>query len=143
MDNEDKIYVDGNQPATLIDGDKSTDCLTLGEAVIARDNLPEPRKSAATIKIKGRVFAPDEIDRLHHKPRQSLRVLVDLQKVEGANGEGEVVLTYQCARPTTRQVGAVRAPDIENYFETEKLPYKTDEEGEDLMQQHLKYLRRP
>jgi hypothetical protein len=52
------------------------------------------------------------------------------------------VLTYQCAKATTRQVGAITAPDIERYFETEKLPYKTDEEGEDLMQQHLKYLRK-
>jgi hypothetical protein len=133
MSSEDKIYVDANQPATLIDGDKSIDCLTLGEAVIALDHLPEPRKSAATIKVGDRVYTAAEIDRLHHKPTQPLRVLVDLQKIEGANGEGEVVLTYQCARPTTRQVGAVIAPDIENYFETEKLPYKTYEEGEDLV----------
>jgi hypothetical protein len=27
----------------------------------------------------------------------------------------------------------VIAPDIVNYFETEKLPYKTHEEGEDLV----------
>ncbi len=80
---------------------------------------------------------------LRESEMSSIRVLVDLQKVEGANGEGEVVLTYQCARPSTRKVGAVIAPDIENYFETEKLPYKTDEEGEDLMQEHLKYLRKP
>lgn len=73
----------------------------------------------------------------------SMRVLVKLDKIEGADGAGEVVLTYQCARPTTRQVGAVTAPDIENFFETEKLPYKTEEEGEDLMQDHLKYLRKP
>ena len=71
---------------------------------------------------------------------KALRVLVDLQKLPGANGGGEVALIYQCARPTTRQVGAMAAPDIDNYFETEKLPYKTDDEGEDLMQQHLKYL---
>jgi hypothetical protein len=45
---KDKIYIDARQPATLIDGDKSIDCSTLGEAVIAYDNLPEPRKSAAT-----------------------------------------------------------------------------------------------
>jgi hypothetical protein len=67
MDNKDKIFVDGNQPATLIDGDKSIECLTLGEAVIALDHLPEPQKSAATIKVGDRVFAAAEIDRLHHR----------------------------------------------------------------------------
>src|ERR1700758_1322196 len=30
------------------------------------DNLPEPRQSAATIKIGGRVFTVSEIDRLYH-----------------------------------------------------------------------------
>ena len=64
----DKIYIDARQPATLMDGDKSMDCYTLGEAVIAYDNLPEPRKSAATIKCGGRVFTAAEIDRLHHRP---------------------------------------------------------------------------
>ena len=41
---------------------------TLGEAVIAYDNLPEPRKSAATIKCGGRVFTAAEIDWLYHRP---------------------------------------------------------------------------
>jgi hypothetical protein len=27
------------------------DCPTLGDAVVALDNLPEPRKNAATIKL--------------------------------------------------------------------------------------------
>jgi len=67
MDNEDKIYVDARQAATLIDGDKSIDCLTVGEAVIALDHLPEPRKSASTIKVGDRVYTADEIDRLHHR----------------------------------------------------------------------------
>ena len=66
MDNEDKLYADESQPATLIDGDKSIECLTLGEAVIARDHLPELRKSAATIKVGPRVCAAAEIDRLHN-----------------------------------------------------------------------------
>jgi hypothetical protein len=66
MNNGSKIWADGNEgPATLIDGDKSTDCLTLGGAVIARDHLPEPRKSAATIKVGSRVYTAAEIDRLH------------------------------------------------------------------------------
>jgi hypothetical protein len=62
MSSEDKIYVDASQPATLIDGDKSIECPTLGEAVVALDHLPEPRQSAATIKIGGRVFTASEID---------------------------------------------------------------------------------
>jgi hypothetical protein len=143
MSSEDKVWADAGQPATLIDGDKSTECLTLGEAVIARAHLPEPRKSAATIECGGRIFAAAEIDRLHHKPTQALRALIKLDKIEGANGEGEVVLTYKCAKPGTRQVGAVVAPYIETYFETEKLPYETDEEGEDLLQHHQRYLYKP
>jgi hypothetical protein len=41
---QDKIYADASQPATLIDG-----------------------KSVATIKVKDRVFTASEIDRLHHR----------------------------------------------------------------------------
>ena len=66
---KDKIYADASQPATLIDGDKSIDCPTLGEAVVALDNLPADRQSAATIKVKDRVFTTSEIDRLHHRKR--------------------------------------------------------------------------
>ena len=71
MGNEDKIYADASQPATLIDGDILIDCPTLGDAVVALDNLPEPRKSAATIKVKDRVFTASEIDRLHHRKARS------------------------------------------------------------------------
>ena len=56
MSGEDKIYADASQPATLIDGGESIDCPTLGEAVVALHNLPEPRKSVATIKVRDRVF---------------------------------------------------------------------------------------
>ena len=49
---EDKIYADTSQPATLIDGDILIDCPTLGDAVVALDNLPEPRKNAATIRSR-------------------------------------------------------------------------------------------
>jgi hypothetical protein len=42
---EDKIYADASQPATLIDGDISIDCPTLGDAVVALDNLPGHRKT--------------------------------------------------------------------------------------------------
>lgn len=64
-------------------------------------------------------------------------VLVDLRKIEGQNGAGEIALTYKCARPIRAPI-----PDIETYFETEKIPYKDDDEAEEIMQQHLKYLRR-
>ena len=64
---ESKIYADVSQPATLIDGDILIDCPTLGDAVVALDNLPEQRKSVATIKTKDRVFTASEIDRLHHR----------------------------------------------------------------------------
>ena len=68
---QDKLYADASQPATLIDGDILIDCPTLGDAVVALDNLPEPRKSAATIKVKDRVFTASEIDRLHHRKARS------------------------------------------------------------------------
>ena len=68
---EDKIYADESQPATLIDGDRQIECETLGKAVIALDNLLEPRKSVATIKVKDRVFTASEIDRLHHRKTRS------------------------------------------------------------------------
>jgi hypothetical protein len=38
MTSEDKIYVNASQPATLIDGDKSIEWPTLGEAVVALDH---------------------------------------------------------------------------------------------------------
>ena len=64
---ESKIYADVSQPATLIDGHLLIDCPTLGDAVVALDNLPEQRKSVATITVKDRVFTASDIDRLHHR----------------------------------------------------------------------------
>ena len=64
---KDKIYADASQPATLIDGDNSIDCPTLGEAVVVLDNLPADRQSAAMIKVKDRIFTAAEVDRLHHR----------------------------------------------------------------------------
>ena len=63
-----RIYIDARQPATLLDGGNSLEFPTLGGAVTAWYNLPEARKSAATIKCGGRVFSGTEIDRLHHRP---------------------------------------------------------------------------
>jgi hypothetical protein len=62
-----KIYVDANQPASLIDGDRWVNCRTLGEAIAALDNLPADRKNVARIKCGDRLYASDEIDRLHHR----------------------------------------------------------------------------
>jgi hypothetical protein len=67
----------------------------------------------------------------------TIRVLVDLKKIPAPDGSGEVVRTYKCARSVRTPI-----PNIETYFETERDPYRTDEEGEDIMQQHLKYLHR-
>ena len=63
-----KIWVDVNDPATLIDGDNSVEYLTLGAAVVARDNLPADRINGAKIKCGARIFTTDEIDRLYHRP---------------------------------------------------------------------------
>ena len=62
-----KIYADVSQPATLIDGDTSIDCPTLGEAVVALDHLPADRHSTAMIKVGDRIFSAAEVDRLHHR----------------------------------------------------------------------------
>jgi hypothetical protein len=66
-DGQGKIYADVSQPATLIDGDKWIDCPTLGEAVVALDNLPADRQIGAKITVGDRVFSAAEIDRLHHR----------------------------------------------------------------------------
>ena len=63
-----KIWVDVNDPATLIDGDNSVEYLTLGAAVVARDNLPADRIDGAKIKCGARIFTADEIDCLYHRP---------------------------------------------------------------------------
>jgi hypothetical protein len=66
MSDEDEIWVDASQPATLIDGDKPMHCPTPYEAKMAWDRLPTDRKAAAKIKCHKRVFTPDEIDRLYN-----------------------------------------------------------------------------
>jgi hypothetical protein len=60
----DKIYVDASQPAILRHPIGSA-CLTLQEAVIARDTLPD--KAQATIQVNGRVYTANEIERFHHR----------------------------------------------------------------------------
>jgi hypothetical protein len=68
-----KIWVDVNDPATLIDGDNSVEYLTLGAAVVARDNLPADRINGAKIKCGARIFTADEIERLYHRPASKNR----------------------------------------------------------------------
>jgi len=47
--------------------------LTLGEAVVARDNLPAERINGAKIKCGARIFTADEIDWLYHRPASRKR----------------------------------------------------------------------
>ena len=63
---DDKIYVDASQPASLRYGAKSTDCLTLQEAVLEWMRLSEQDRSRSTICTSGGgVYKANEIDRLH------------------------------------------------------------------------------
>jgi hypothetical protein len=60
----DKIYVDASQPAILRHPIGTFACLTLQEAVIAWDKLPD--KAQATIQVTGgRVYTANEIERFH------------------------------------------------------------------------------
>jgi len=63
-----KIWVDVTEPATLIDGENAVDYLTLGEAVVARDNLPADRIDSAKIRCGAQTFTADKIDLLYHRP---------------------------------------------------------------------------
>jgi hypothetical protein len=68
MGDEQNIYVDASQPATLNDGPVHTDCPTLQEAVLAWHRLPPVRQQTATINSSGQVYTVREIDRLHYGP---------------------------------------------------------------------------
>ena len=71
MSDDDKIYIDAAQPATLNNGaGKQTDYRTLREAVMAWHLLPPEQTERATIKvIGGPVHTAAEILRLHFRPR--------------------------------------------------------------------------
>ena len=60
------IYADASRSAVLHHGAKSVNCLTLQEAVIAFNNLPEDRQEIATIVSVGTTYVAREIRRLHH-----------------------------------------------------------------------------
>jgi len=65
----DKIHVDASQPATLRNLGGTFAYLTLREAMIAWDKLPD--KGAATIHIGSRTYTANEIARFNYglKPR--------------------------------------------------------------------------
>jgi hypothetical protein len=71
MSDDDKIYVDAGQPATLNNGAGAlTDYPTLEEAVLAWHKLAPEQKIRATVKvIGGPVYAAHEINRLHYGPK--------------------------------------------------------------------------
>ena len=71
MSDDDKIYVDPGQPATLNNGaGKLTDYGTLQEAVMAWHRLPPQQTRRATIKVLGGpVYTAAEIVRLHYGPK--------------------------------------------------------------------------
>jgi hypothetical protein len=71
MSDDDKIYVNAEQPATLNNGaGKLTDYRTLQEAVMAWHRLPPEQTKRATIKvIGGPVYTAAEIVRLHYGPK--------------------------------------------------------------------------
>jgi hypothetical protein len=68
MSNDEKIYVDAAQPATLNNGGGVLDdCPTLQEAVIAWHELPLEQKKRASVKMfGGPVYNAGEIERLHY-----------------------------------------------------------------------------
>ena len=70
MSEDDKIYVDAGQPATLNNGTgKLTDYRTLQDAVMAWHRLPPEQTKRGTIKvIGGPVYTAAEIVRLHYRP---------------------------------------------------------------------------
>ena len=71
MSDDEKIYVDARQPATLNNGaGVLTDCPTLQEAVLAWRKLAPEQKKKATVKVfGGPVYNAAEIERLHYGPK--------------------------------------------------------------------------
>jgi hypothetical protein len=73
MSDDDKIYVDASQPATLVDGELNTDYPTLQGAAIAWHRMPPERQKTATIRDStGREYTSQEIYRLNYAPKPDL-----------------------------------------------------------------------
>jgi hypothetical protein len=67
IDDDDKIYADASQAATLRHAGGSVDCLTLQEAVLEWMRLPEKDRNEATITVRnGPTYNAAQIDRLHN-----------------------------------------------------------------------------
>ncbi|WP_210183070.1 hypothetical protein [Bradyrhizobium retamae] len=64
------------------------------------------------------------------------RVLYSIFDVPGNGESGYLKISYRCARPVRRQIptmtGAVWSEDIENYEETETVPYSSAAERDAL-----------
>ena len=72
MSNDDKIYVDAAQPATLNNGaGRLAEYPTLQEAAMAWHRLPPEQTKRATIKaIGGPVYTATEIGRFHYNTKR-------------------------------------------------------------------------
>ncbi len=74
MPRSEPVYVDANQPADLrygITHQVTHAFLTLQDAIVAYNKLPEKIKDGATIVLKNpyRIFDADAIERLHTSPK--------------------------------------------------------------------------
>lgn len=67
--NEVPLYVDASRAAQLEHGAHTENYLTLQEAKIEYDKLPDERKAIAKITSAGNVYAASEIERFHYGPR--------------------------------------------------------------------------
>jgi hypothetical protein len=68
------IYIDASKRAALRHAGKSTEYLTVEEAVRDWHNLPDDLKATTTLAITGTgtVYKADEIQRLHFGPKPDI-----------------------------------------------------------------------
>lgn len=59
------LYVDASRAAQMIDGARTENFITLGEAKMAWDRLPASRREIARIMSAGRTYESAEINRFH------------------------------------------------------------------------------
>jgi hypothetical protein len=93
MSEDEEIYVDAAQPATLHDGAVHTDCPTLQEAVIAWHRLPPVRQQTATISSKGNVYTAHQINRLHYAPKPETNPEVNRARLGALSYDSSDVVT--------------------------------------------------
>jgi hypothetical protein len=95
----DPIYVDSRQPATLHDGPRHIDYLTLHDAKIAWDRLPPERQQTATISSGTEIYTTQQINRLHRGPEPR----VDLSAADAAQP-----MTTPTPDPQTQILSGIR-----------------------------------